>query len=75
MNMETWMLEIGSTGMMAWVLYYVLAKLIPQQRADLIDFLQRNMSVLDKLEVTQANNTKAIQELTIAIQNNSKLNP
>lgn len=73
--METWMLEIGSTGMMAWVLYYVLAKLIPQQRADLIDFLQRNMSVLDKLEVTQANNTKAIQELTIAIQNNSKLNP
>ena len=71
--MESWMLEIGSTGMMAWVLYYVLAKLIPQQRADLIDFLNRNMSVLDKLEQTQAYNTKAIQELTIAIQNNSKL--
>ena len=71
--MESWMLEIGSTGMMAWVLYYVLAKLIPQQRADLIEFLNRNMSVLDKLEQTQAYNTKAIQELTIAIQNNSKL--
>ena len=71
--MESWMLEIGSTGMMAWVLYYVLAKFIPQQRADLIDFLNRNMSVLDKLEQTQAYNTKAIQELTIAIQNNSKL--
>jgi len=71
--MESWMLEIGSTGMMAWVLYYVLAKLIPQQRADLIDFLNRNMSVLDKLEQTQAYNTKAIQELTLAIQNNSKL--
>ena len=71
--MESWMLEIGSTGMMACVLYYVLAKFIPQQRADLIDFLNRNMSVLDKLEQTQAYNTKAIQELTIAIQNNSKL--
>lgn len=68
------MLEVGSTGMMAWVLWYILAKLIPQQRKDLIDFLDRNMDVLDRLEKTQAQHTTAIQELALVIHGLSQDN-
>lgn len=73
--MESWMLEIGSTGMMAWVLWYILAKLIPQQRKDLIDFLDRNMDVLDRLEKTQAKHTTAIQQLALVIHGLSQNHP